>query len=328
MSHTCAVQVDGRVQCWSDNVFYKPGNETRPESLGPVTVSGITNAVAVAARCAVLADGRVQCWNRVPAGKLDGTTTQSSVPVTVSGITNAVAVAGSCAVLADGRVQCWTDESSVPVPVTGITNAVAVAGEYGSYCAVLADGRVQCWGGKSLVPVTVTGITNAVAVSRGSHTCAVLADGRVQCWGRNGQGELGNGTRTDSLLPVTVSGITNAVAVAASTCNWSCAVLADGRVQCWGHKLHFDAPREGTKAPSFFPVAESTVPETISGITNAVAVAAQDLHPCAVLADGRVQCWGFLAPSVHGNGTTWKSSVPVTVSGLAKAVRVAGGTAP
>jgi hypothetical protein len=186
---------------------------------------------------------------------------------------------------------------------------MAVAGR----CAVLADGRVQCWGKKSSAPVTIRGITNAVAVSRGAaHTCAVLADGRVQCWGGNSGGELGNGTTTDAKDPVTVSGITNAVAVAASTCNYTCAVLEDGRVQCWGHNLHFAVP--GIRAESN---AHSLVPVTISGITNAVAVVALDPHPCALLADGRVQCWGFL-PSVKFDGTQYTASAPITVNGLSE----------
>jgi hypothetical protein len=126
LAHSCAVLADGGVQCWSDNVFDKPGGGTRPDSLVPLTVSGITNAVAVAGSCAVLADGRVQCWSVNSFDKPGSVARPDSlVPVTVSGITNAVAVAGSCAVLADGRVQCWGHKSSVPVTVS-LTKAVAV----------------------------------------------------------------------------------------------------------------------------------------------------------------------------------------------------------
>jgi len=340
-NHSCALLADGRVQCWGENRSGQLGDgTTSSKSAVPVPVGGLTNAMAVTSgglhSCAVLADGRVQCWGENRSGQLgDGTTSsKSAVPVPVRGLTNAVAVASgwdhTCALLAEGRVQCWgangagqlgngtTVRSAVPVTVSGITNAMAVAGGLGYTCAVLADGRVQCWGtvplgngttSKSAVPVTVSGITNAVAVAGGSHTCAVLADGRVQCWGFGGKGNLGNGTTTDSGVPVTVSGLTSAVAVAASGCGYSCAVLADGRVQCWGH----NHGENGTKA-------FSSVPMTISGITNAVAIATGDGDTCAALADGRVQCWGA---GPLGNGTISRSAVPVSVSGITNAAVVA-----
>jgi alpha-tubulin suppressor-like RCC1 family protein len=317
LGHSCVVISDGTVQCWGFNRKGQLGNGTTAPSSVRVTVSGLTNAVAVTSgfdhTCALLADGTVQCWGSNSEGQLgDGTMTDSLVPVTVNGITTATAVGSgsmrTCAVLSDGTVRCWGGNYMVPVTINGITDAVAVAGS----CVVSADGRVQCWRGSDLVLNlllrTVRGITNAVAISNsGAHTCVVLADGHVQCWGRT----PGNGTTTDSSIPVTVSGITDAVVVAIGSCNYTCAVLANGRVQCWGHNLHFATSMNGRNG-------DPTVPVTVTGITNAVAVAAQDLHPCALLADGLVQCWGYFLPNELGNGTKSTSSAPVTVKGLTK----------
>jgi alpha-tubulin suppressor-like RCC1 family protein len=287
--YTCAVLTDGTVRCWGSNNVGQLGNGTTTASPIPVTVSGISTAVAVSSgewsTCSPMIDGTLRCWGKNDWGQLgNGTTTDSSTPVVVN----------------------------------GINTAVAVSVGYGHNCAVLIDGTVRCWGADSLVPVIVTGINTAVAVSVGyGHNCAVLIDGTVRCWGKNDWGQLGNGTTTDSSTPVVVNGINSAVAVEVGFYT-SCAVLADGKIQCWGRNL-FGLLGDGSSA------ALSMTPVSVSSINTAVAVSVSDDHACAVLADGVVRCWGYNTSGQLGDGTAASSSTPVAVSSLSTAVEVSAG---
>ena len=93
----------------------------------------------------------------------------------------------------------------------------------------------------------------------GNHSCALLADTTVKCWGYNGQGQLGNGTNTDSNTPVAVSGITGAAAIVAGSYH-SCALLADTTVKCWGLN-GFGGP------PGAFHLGDSTnTPVSVVGL--------------------------------------------------------------
>jgi alpha-tubulin suppressor-like RCC1 family protein len=62
-------------------------------------------------------------------------------------------------------------------------------------------------------------------------------------------------------------------------------------------------------------MTNSLVPVTVSGTTNAAAIAAAEVHTCAVLNDGTVLCWGSNYQGELGNGTRTGSSTPVTVVG-------------
>jgi alpha-tubulin suppressor-like RCC1 family protein len=111
---------------------------------------------------------------------------------------------------------------------------------------------------------------------------------------------------------VEVHGITGAVGVAAGFIqDETCAVLAGGRVYCWGPNGSGQLGNGGHR--------NSTLPVRVIGITDAVQVAAGGSHACAVHASGSVGCWGKNDVGQLGNGTTRPSAVPVPVTGVTNA---------
>jgi alpha-tubulin suppressor-like RCC1 family protein len=293
--HSCARLRDGTVRCWGRNSGEpngigggQLGDPTLDAffSATPVTVTGLTNATAVAAggyhSCA-LRDGRVWCWGQNDQGQL-GTGTMDP-PV-------------------------FLPRNPTPVMVTGITNAIAISAGGFHTCALLQGGTIRCWGqndygalgdGAIIVPQTrppiprpvptpvmVQGITTAVAMQAGFfHTCALLQDGRMQCWGWNDFFQLGNDppATNASSTPVTVNGITNP-AVLAPGAEHSCVVLTDGSMRCWGDN-GFAQHGNGSPRGIFNPPTAA-----VTGLTTALTASSGAEHTCAVLRDGRVQCWG------------------------------------
>jgi alpha-tubulin suppressor-like RCC1 family protein len=239
------------------------------------------------------------------AGSFLGALCASLIVAGTSASANMISAGGarSCAARA-GQVLCagldysTNQGSKVLVPVSGISNATQVSVGRAA-CAVLNSGRVDCWGdgnfGKlgngstedSATPVAVTGINNAVSVTVGKfHACAVLWSGSVKCWGLNFNGALGNGSSIAfSSVPVEVAGINNALAVSTKDhFDETCALLSTGGVDCWGAG---GAGQLGNGATH-----NSPVPVAVSGVHNAVGIAAGGSHACAVLVLGRLVCWG------------------------------------
>jgi alpha-tubulin suppressor-like RCC1 family protein len=317
---TCAIVVDGTVRCWGGI----PGS-TSGVPVGPTLVAPFRNATALGGgtshACAVLNDGTVSCWGH------DFSALNSSVPVTMPGVAGATAVAAgylSCALLSDGTVRCWGSAFPGGFAVLPVTDVVAISNEAsGRACLVRGDGTVMCLeGGLPLVPVP--GITDAVAVAAGPiNTCALLASGGVKCWGVDlggaFYGELGDGTTVDSNTPVTAL-ISDAVGVTVGDIH-SCALLASGKVKCWGNNSQGQVGDDPLAFAVYTPV---TVRELVGGavtdLTGVVALNAGDLLVCATIVDGTVRCWGNNILSGLGVGGSGFETRAKPVIGMANAL--------
>lgn len=252
--HTCAVHDNGDVSCWGSGSKGQLGQGDTDSHYLPQPVSGVTDAVAVAAgagfTCAVSRDGDVWCWGANDLGQLgDGTTSSSRWwPQLVSRRFDAAAISAgedrSCAVHRNGELSCWGSvygttprRVSVPDDVT----SVSMGGT--ETCVTTADGRVFCWdydGTRAPGMAQVANISDAVKVSVGDDSACVLhLRGGVSCWGRNDVGQVGDGSTTRRHVPVRLNTIANAIDVSVSSGSptvgaHACALRSDRSVSCWG----------------------------------------------------------------------------------------------
>jgi alpha-tubulin suppressor-like RCC1 family protein len=82
-------------------------------------------------------------------------------------------------------------------------------------------------------------------------------------------------------------------------------LLSDGTAKCWGYNYHGQLG-DGTNTNRYTPVS-------VSGLTNAVAIAAGGDHTCALLSDGTAKCWGYNYHGQLGDGTNTNRYTPVSV---------------
>lgn len=84
----------------------------------------------------------------------------------------------------------------------------------------------------------------------------------------------------------------SAVRVAASW-QYSCALLEDGKVKCWGRANNVGQLGLGDTKPRSEPgELGDNLPEVDLGGEDVVDIDSGGGHTCAVLADGEVKCWG------------------------------------
>ena len=305
--HTCALLSTGGVKCWgyNGNGQLGDGDGGSTTQYTPVAVSGLTDAVAIAAghkhTCALLSTGGAKCWGSDSNGQLgDGdSNTDKNTPVDVSGLTGAVAIAAggdpigghTCALLNTSRVKCW---------------GYNLYGQLGN-----GEGGFNT---EKTTPVDVPGLGGVVAIAAGgAHTCAVLNTTGVKCWGGNNYGQLGNAGASLQTTPVDVLDLIEAVAIAAGRYH-TCALLSTGGVKCWGSNNNGQLGN----GDGGFNKKESTPVDVVVDaagtlLKNAVAIAAGEYHTCAVLSTGQAKCWGLNSSGQLGDGTNLEENTPVDV---------------
>ncbi len=320
----CAVLTDGSAKCWGDSTEYPliPGAPRRLHaSAVPIPLKGIAELhVSIHHACARLTDGRVACWGRNQFSELgDGSKDlERPEPSFVIGF---------------GRPSPAqrTKEGDAPARSNGalVTTAQDVSAGGSTTCARMTDGTPRCWGKNAdgqlgdgtrdnrSRPVAIPYLSTVTMIRPGNnHTCAIGAqadDGAVFCWGFGLIGELGQGNEDSQRVPVRVPGLTGVKQI--SMAGFSCALLADGSVKCWGD---YDSGA-GDPAPS-----GSKSPTLVNGATGLVEIATTGSGGCGRTAAGDVKCfgWGSLR-ELSGGRTPKRTAMPVR--GVTRAKALAGG---
>lgn len=326
--HTCVRLAGGGGRCWGNNGRGQLGDALVPQQnrANAVLIDGLAGAVALTAggyhTCALLTGGGMECWGYNFYGQLGSYRASSPTPVTVTAVTGATDVttgAGhACARLTTpayaNRPVCWGANAN---------------GELG---AGLTPSPADTTVAVDVASTPAVPIDEADLLAAGNdHTCALATGSQTpRCWGRNTQGQLGDGTNSNSTAPVAVSGITTATSVDAGgllagvEVGHSCALLADGGVRCWGGNTSGQLG-DGTTTNRNAPVTVlsdddddhlNTPPPDLTppvALTGASAISAGGLHACALLTSSRVRCWGENGSGQLGDGTTGDRPFAVTV---------------
>jgi alpha-tubulin suppressor-like RCC1 family protein len=160
--------------------------------------------------------------------------------------------------------------------------------------------------------------TSSSGSSGGSGDAGV--DAGVEAGGSEG-GSTGSGSSSGSADNQDGGTALTGVKAISAGGGHACALLTNGTVVCWGFNEYGELGNGSTSPPT----GDSKTPVAVTGLTGVVAISAGDLHTCAVLSGGTVQCWGHNAYGQLGNGSTTDSDTPVTVTGLTGAVGVSAG---
>ena len=309
-SHSLVLCGDGTVWAVGSNQYGMLGDGTTTSSTIPVQVVGLSNATAVGAgfvhSLALHNNGTVSAWGFNSAGQLgNGTTTTSLTPVSVLGLSNVTGVDGgnsdSVAVDSSGAMWAWGHNQS---------------GHWGNGTFTDSTTPVQA------APT----LSNALDISStGSHSLFLLGNGTLWSAGANGEGQLGDGTTTQSATPVQVVGLSNVNAIDALGDNLhNLALQSNGTVWAWGLN-NLGQLGNGTTTNSSIPVQVPGLSNIIEVASNSRASPYTDSFSMALQSNGTVWTWGANNYGQLGNGTFVNSTTPVQVTGLSNVIAIGTG---
>ncbi|WP_029126508.1 RCC1 domain-containing protein [Salinispora oceanensis] len=224
--------------------------------------------------------------------------------------------------LGDGTTTNRSTPVNTNLPPGTEATAIAATGDHS--LALTSTGTVLAWGENldgqlgdgtttrrsTPVNVDLPPGTEATAIAAGDdHSLALTSTGTVLAWGDNSEGQLGDGTTTNSSTPVNVDlpPGTEVTAIAGGD-DHSLALTSTGTVLAWGENNDGELG-DGTTTSKSTPV-NVNLP---AGVTI-TAIAAHGDHSLALTSTDAVLAWGANFGGQLGDGTTTNRSAPVNVN--------------
>lgn len=317
-SAACALRDGGAVFCWGQNAHGNLGDRTTTSTLDPVQVQGLPEIAHIATgeltACAVDVDGGLWCWGGNGNGQVGvpGPVDQLlAVNIDAIPVVEDIAMGEwhTCIRGTDGSVWCFGENRNGALgdgtfePRVGPVQALAQGGQSLAIsdevtCVIETDKSVSCWGrgdfgnlgdGSMASRSTAGPVTNLADVTKLNggchrHMCATEGNGTVWCWGLDDNMQLGDGTTETAFIPIQVPGLPGPAVDAGAGVGHSCALLADGRVACWGANEHGQLGNGLVDA--------STTPVEVFGVNDAKALEVGCSGNCIQREDDSVWCWG------------------------------------
>lgn len=242
----------------------------------------------------------------------------------------------------DNKVMCWgaNDQSQLGYSST-------------DSCTDATLGTISCQKVAKLVRLGGSPLTNVVDISAGkNHTCILNSDREVYCWGDNSNGQLGNGSTSDSLTPVMAMRssdnhiFTDASGISAGG-DSSCLLGETNSSTFTDTKVENQVFCTNLATRKFVKKADPTDSVTSDQLFLAKKIAVGEGHSCAIYIQfgkstdqdtgeteitydtaNQIKCWGDNTVGQLGDGKASgnSSTNPIIASGVVKAVDLVAGS--
>lgn len=321
-NHACAILSNDTIACWGSNGSGQLGDRTVTNRTSPVLVSDFVGTpkrvtLGTAHSCALRSDGSVSCWGinlQVNgAGKLDAITACSDG---VSATTIACTAAGGVW-LTSHTYDCSNGVSTSP-------NACTTSGGSWGSCSdgtKVSSGTCAGTWDPSKFAYCSNG-TQSAALYCSSSGGSFAADGycrdasyqhRAACLTAGSSWHISRapGPNLDFGTGRSVLAIDTA-----TNGSWSCAVLDNMQVKCWGDNTYAQLGYGDAYFRTDFVGVDLGSGQTALSVTTA------SNHTCALTSSGAVKCWGNNTYGKLGTGDFISVTTPTTVSLAATATQI------
>ncbi|NVB42009.1 hypothetical protein G6O69_29555 [Pseudenhygromyxa sp. WMMC2535] len=258
------------------------GGDGQGEDEGSETDEGVGSEEEDTGTPSVCGDGEVQDGEECDDGNaVDGDGCDNDCTFTTVAALS-LGGAHTCALIDGGRVRCWGN----------------------NYDGQLGLGHTNSIGGDELPSeagdLPLPGPPTAISLG-GDHTCALFDGGDVGCWGLNTYAQLGNGGNDnygddETLANLEGLGLSSVIDVQLGY-QYTCALLDDGTVTCWGWNNYGQLGYGHTSNLA-------SLGGSLSLGGAAIKLATGGNHTCALLENHDVRCWGNNGVGQLGLGHT------------------------